>query len=144
MFVKSNLLLHSHIMLTSTDRLVRTHLKFLEVDIFDVVNCFKLCKNLVLRSSSSLERTFALPPSLMLQNRLWTLTIFLEDACNKPVLSKVKASFSTSLSLYWNVTNQQSPEVFVELFSTHQPLDCGKLRPCYCLQCLDLPSNYRI
>lgn len=134
---------HSCIVLTLIDRLVQIHLIILEEDIFNVVNRVKLSKKPVIQPSSLIERTFAWSTTSLLQNRLWTLTIFLEAACPNPRISMVKATLSTSLCLYWNVTNHLSPEIFVELFSTHQSLACGKLRSSSCLRCLVLPSNYR-
>ncbi|CAL9219664.1 unnamed protein product [Arabidopsis halleri] len=95
-------------------------------------------------SSSFLERTFDWSPTLSLRNHLDTLTTFVEATCFEPVISKVKDSFSTSLCLVWTVTIQQSPDVFVELSSTHHSFACGKLLPCSCLRCMDLPSNYSI
>ena len=64
-------------------------------------------------SSSFIERTFGLSPTLSLQNHLDTLITFVEAACFEPLLSKVKDSLSTSLCLVWTVTIQQSPKIFV-------------------------------
>ncbi|KAL9812792.1 hypothetical protein AtNW77_Chr5g0124151 [Arabidopsis thaliana] len=111
-------------------------------------------KNLMIESSSLIERTFESSSfiertfdwflTLSLQNHLDTLTTFVEASCFEPVISKVKDFFSTSLCLVWTVTIQQSPEVFVELSSTHHSLACGKLLSCSCLRCMDLRSIYPI
>lgn len=113
-----------------------------------------MSKNLMIESSSLIERTFESSSfierafdwslTLSLQNHLDTLTTFVEASCFEPVISKVKDFFSTSLCLVWTVTIQQSPEVFVELSSTHHSLACGKLPSCSCLRCMDLRSIYPI
>ncbi|XP_020890709.1 uncharacterized protein LOC110230859, partial [Arabidopsis lyrata subsp. lyrata] len=103
-----------------------------------------MSKNPMIEPSSLIERTIVWSPILSLQNHLDTLTTFVEAACFEPVISNVKDLFSTSLCLFWTVTIQQSPEVFVELSSTHHSFACGKLLPCSCLRCMDLPSNYLI
>lgn len=136
--------LHSCIVMTLIDRVVQIHLIILVEDIFNVVNRGNPSKKPVIQPSSLIERTFAWSPTTLLQNHLWTLTIFLEAVCTNPRISMVKAFLSTSLCLYWNVTNHQSPKIFVELSSTHQSLACGKLRSSSCLRYLDLPSNYRM
>jgi len=113
-------------------------------DIFNVVNRVNPSKKPVIQPSSLIEKTFAWFQTTLLQNHLWTLTIFLEVACTNPRISMVKTSLSTSLCICWNVTNHQSIEIFLELSSTHQSLACGKLQSSSFLWCLDLLSNYRL
>ena len=136
--------LRSYFVVTLIVRIAKYHLVILEEDIFSAANRFNLSKNSLIKPSSLIERTLFWTPTSSLQNRLCLLTICLEAVCIKPVISKVKNLFSTSLCLYWTVTNHQSPKVFVELSLTRHPLACGKLLSSSCLRCLVLPSNYRI
>ena len=136
--------LHNYNVLTLIVRIDKYHLITMEEDLFSSIDRFILSKKPMLQPSSLIERTFTWHPISVLQNRLCTQTFFLETSCIKLNLFKFKDSFSTSLNLFWSVTNQQSPEIFVELSSTHHCFACGKLLSCSCLRCMDLPSNYRI
>jgi len=136
--------LQFHFVRTSVVRKANNLLRTLEEDILSVVNRFIFSKNSMLQLSSLIERTLVWTLTSFWRNRLCTLPRFLDDVDIKPVIFKLKNLFSTLLCLYWTVTNLQSPQVFVEWFSTRHSLACCKLRSSSCLRCLDLPSNYRI